>query len=106
MAGLNCGVPSLAAWPVLSRGLDVVVAIEDDYARRSMRELAKADVVAGETGGAGLGGIMKLLSSSELQRVRNALNITKSTHILVISTEGATDTEAYRRIVSELSSNT
>ena len=103
MAGLNCGVPSLTAWPIISRGLDVLVAIEDDYARQSMRELAKADVVAGETGGAGLGGMMKLLSSPELQSARDALNITKSTRILVISTEGATDPQAYRRIVAEVS---
>lgn len=106
MAGLNCGVPSLTAWPVISRGLDVLVAIEDDYARQSMRELAKAGVVAGETGGAGLGGIMKVLPSSGLQRARDALNITNSTHILVISTEGATDPQVYRQIVGELSFST
>jgi diaminopropionate ammonia-lyase len=32
MAGLNCGTPSPAAWPVLVAGLDAAVAITDDNA--------------------------------------------------------------------------
>src|SRR5919112_6783096 len=37
MAGLNCGRPSLVAWPILSRSIDVLVAIDDEPAREAMR---------------------------------------------------------------------
>jgi diaminopropionate ammonia-lyase len=40
MSGLNCGVPSPLAWPVVSRGIDLFVAIEDERARQAMRNLA------------------------------------------------------------------
>ena len=30
MAGLNCGTPSTVAWPIVSKGTDVFVSIEDD----------------------------------------------------------------------------
>ncbi len=99
MAGLNCGVPSLTAWPVLYRGLDVMMAIEDDYARQSMRALRSELIVAGETGASGFGGIIKLLESPDARHARNALNISKETTILVISTEGATDPQSYESIV-------
>ncbi len=52
MAGLNCGTPSLVAWPLLMTGLDAVVAVADGRARQAMRDLAAVGVVAGETGAA------------------------------------------------------
>lgn len=55
MAGLNCGTPSLVAWPEASSGHDLYVAIEDDRARDAMRALAGEGIVAGETGAAGVG---------------------------------------------------
>ncbi|HEX5547181.1 MAG TPA: diaminopropionate ammonia-lyase, partial [Ktedonobacterales bacterium] len=58
MAGLCCGVPSLVAWPIISRGIDVFVAIDDEWAREAMRALASAGVVSGETGAAGLAGLL------------------------------------------------
>ncbi len=57
MAGLNCGTVSPLAWPILSAGVDVFVAIEDDYAERAMRDLAAEGIVAGESGAAGLAGL-------------------------------------------------
>ena len=57
MAGLNCGTPSLVAWPLLRSGLDAVVAVADERARQAMRDLAAAGIVAGETGAASLAGL-------------------------------------------------
>lgn len=99
MAGLNCGTASPVAWPLLSRGIDAFVAIEDEWARRAMRDLAAAGVVAGETGAAGLAGLTALLTDPLALAVRARLAITSETHALVICTEGATDPQAYRRIV-------
>jgi diaminopropionate ammonia-lyase len=99
MAGLNCGTPSLVAWPALSRGVDMFVAVKDEWARLAMRELAAAGVTAGETGSAGLAGLLALLTGPEAPAVTSALGITGATRALVICTEGATDPDAYTRIV-------
>ena len=99
MAGLRCGVPSLVAWPVISRGLDVFAAIDDDWTREAMRELAAAGVVSGETGAAGLAGLLALLTGPDREEHRQLLNLTPGARVVVISTEGATDPEAYKAIV-------
>lgn len=98
MAGLNCGTPSTAAWPDLVSGIDAFIAVEDDAARAAMRELARAGIVAGESGAAGLAGLNELLSPDH-GAARAALDITSSTRVLLFSTEGATDPEAYQQIV-------
>jgi diaminopropionate ammonia-lyase len=99
MAGLNCGVASLVAWPAVSAGIDLFVAIEDERAREGMRALAAAGVVAGETGAAGVGGLLDLLTGEDARSVRAALGVSGATRVLVLSTEGATDPDAYARIV-------
>jgi diaminopropionate ammonia-lyase len=98
MAGLNCGTPSVVAWPRVVRAFDLIVAIDDDRARAAMRTLADAGIVAGETGAAGLGGLTALLESETL---RDSLGVTPSTTALLLSTEGATDPAAYERIVGQ-----
>jgi diaminopropionate ammonia-lyase len=99
MAGLNCGEPSMLAWPIVSAGIDLFVAVDDERAREGMRLLAKAGVVAGETGAAGLAGLLELLHGPTQAGIRKSLNITNQTRVLLFITEGATDPEAYARIV-------
>ena len=65
MAGLNCGSPSIVAWPIVSRGIDAFIAIPDERAREAMRALASEGIVAGETGAAGLAGLIELLTGAE-----------------------------------------
>jgi len=91
MAGLNCGTPSQVAWPLVSEGMDAYLAIPDERAQEAMRLLAAAGVVSGETGAAGVGGVLELLAASH-PRLEGAV-------VLVLSTEGATDPVAYERIV-------
>ena len=97
MAGLNCGFPSVVAWPTISKGIDVFVAIEDDWAREAMRMLAGAGIVSGETGAAGLAG---LLAVAQEEGGRRTLGLTEEARVLIFNCEGATDPEAYGRIVS------
>ena len=97
MAGLNCGSPSVVAWPTVSRGIDLFVAIGDDWAREAMRMLAGAGIVSGETGAAGLAGLLAL---SQEEGGRRTLGLTEETRVLVFNCEGATDPEAYGRIVA------
>lgn len=57
MAGLNCAMPSLAAWPAIRRGVDLFVAIEDAWAEDAVRRLfapaarTRPKVAAGGPGG-------------------------------------------------------
>jgi diaminopropionate ammonia-lyase len=99
MSGLNCGTPSLVAWPYLRRGIDAVVAIEDEWARQGMRDLATLGIKGGECAGAGLGALAELRSESEGNRERERLGIDGSTSVLLFLTEGVTDPSAYAEIV-------
>jgi diaminopropionate ammonia-lyase len=99
MAGLNCGTPSPLAWPLLQQGLSALIAIPDTRAEDAMRVLAEAGVEAGESGAAGLGGLLELLTGPLAQENRIRLGVTSRTRVLVINTEGATDADAYARIV-------
>jgi diaminopropionate ammonia-lyase len=99
MAGLNCGTPSLVAWPYLRAGLDAVVAVADERARQAMRDLAAAGIVAGETGAASLAGLAEATGGPHAGALRRALGLGPDSRVLLVCTEGATDPEAYRRIV-------
>lgn len=98
MVGLNCDTPSLIAWPDVSRGFDAFVAVDDDAARDAMRALARAGIVAGETGAAGLAGLTQIRTGAA-RECGDALGLGPDTSVLVISTEGATDPAAYASIV-------
>ncbi|MBA3293819.1 MAG: diaminopropionate ammonia-lyase [Geodermatophilaceae bacterium] len=98
MAGLNAGTPSIVAWPDVSSGIDAFIAIEDDWAREGMRLLASMSLVSGETGAAGIAGLLAV-RSGELASIAAALELTEDSSILVLSTEGATDPDAYHAAV-------
>ena len=100
MAGLNCGTPSLVAWPIVSRGVDVFVSIQDEWARRAMRSLAEADLVSGETGSAGLAGLLALMAGEDREHARRLLSIGEDATVLLFNCEGATDPDAYARILA------
>jgi diaminopropionate ammonia-lyase len=98
MAGLNCGEPSSVAWPEVSAGIDLFVAVEDQRAFDAVLRMAEAGLVSGETGAAGLAGLLELLADDG-SPAGETLAVGSDTRVLIISTEGATDPEAYRRIV-------
>jgi diaminopropionate ammonia-lyase len=100
MAGLNCGTPSLVAWPSLRTGLDAIVAVGDRRARQAMRDLAAVGIVAGETGAASLAGLTELTAGPDADEVRRAIGLSADASVLLLCTEGATDPDAYRRIVA------
>ena len=88
MAGLNCGLPSLLAWPVIAAGTDVFVAIDDEWAYAAMRALAAEGVESGESGAAGLAG---LLAAAADPVTAAEVGLHPDAHVLVVNTEGVTD---------------
>lgn len=96
MAGLNCGTPSLVAWPLVQAATDVFLAIDDDRAHAAMRLLADAGVAAGESGAAGLGALVEAL---EWPEAVDALRLGPDARVLLVNTEGPTDPDRYRAVV-------
>ncbi len=104
MAGLDAGTPSLVAWPLIRAGMDAFLAIDDGYAEEAMRRLHAGGgkdprVVAGESGAAGLAGLLALCREPSLAEARRELGLGPAARVLLVSTEGATDPASYRRIV-------
>jgi len=101
MGGLSCAAVSHIAWPTLKSSAAAFLKINDDAASEAVRFLANpkctdVPVVAGETGGAGMAGILALRNDHmAMQR----LGLDAQAKVLIINCEGATDPEMYRKIV-------
>lgn len=100
MAMLECYEPSASAWRVLARAADAFMTVEEDEAVTIMRRLSRRGgdptVVAGESGGVGLAG---LLRAAAVPAARSALHLSSTSRVLTINTEGATDPQRYRMLV-------
>ena len=60
MAGLNCGVPSLVAWPRLRDHVNTFVEIDDAAAVAAVDALGEAGIATGPAGAAGLAALRQL----------------------------------------------
>src|SRR4029077_20544694 len=98
MACLRCQSVSGVAWPGLVSGADAVVLVTDDEAANAVRALARAGVVAGASGAAGLAGVLVVCADKAL---RSQTGISSESTVAVVNTEGATDPESYAAIVGE-----
>lgn len=101
MAGLACGEPSHLAWHLLSVGADACISIPDICAIDCMRRLAAGGIASGETGVAGLAGLLAVAADGQARAV---LGLDQSSRVLCIGTEGATDPAIYREIVGRAAS--
>jgi len=101
MAMLECYEPSLVAWRILSRVADGFMTVDDADAVSVMNRLARPlagdpAIVAGESGGAGLAGLLK---AARDPAIRAALGLDTASRVFVINTEGATDPDRYAELV-------
>ena len=101
MAGLNCGRRWMDAHePVIAGTFGLqAITVDDDRAHAAMRLLAGAGIVSGESGASGLAGLLALATAADCAEPRERFGIGAGSSVLVFSTEGATDPEAYTRIV-------
>lgn len=101
MAMLECYDPSPLAWRVLARVADAFMIVEDEVAVETMNRLARPlgddpAVVGGESGVAGLAGLIAVLRDPQAQA---ALKLDASSRVFVVITEGATDPGRYAELV-------
>ena len=101
MGMLECYEPSRIAWEILAALASGFVTLAEQSAINAMRLLARpqeADpaIVSGESGCAGLAGLIACLADPVAQR---ALDLASSSRILLFNSEGATDPALYQHYV-------
>lgn len=105
MAGLCCGEPCTISWNILNAYADAFVSCGDGYAARGMRLLGIPEgddpvVVSGESGAVGAGVLEGIMTEERLRPMRESLGLNEHSRVLLISTEGDTDRENYRKILT------
>jgi diaminopropionate ammonia-lyase len=101
MAGLNCGMPSLIAWPIVRDSMDLFLGVPDSWAEAGMRAYFREGVVSGESGSSAMAGLLALMTSDEMRAARERLGLGRHTRALVLNSEGATDPVNYQRVTAE-----
>jgi len=88
MSVLNCAEVSMTAWSSIRSGVDLFLAIDDEYALAAVRRLRDSGVAAGVSGAAGLAGLLALGGDARFAEAKSRLGLTGSSHAMVINTEG------------------
>ena len=106
MAGLCCGEPCTISWKILDSYADAFLSCGDEYSAQGMRLLGRAEgedtpVISGESGAVGAGVLQAIMQEERLAHLREQLGLDEHSRVLLISTEGDTDRENYRRILAE-----
>jgi diaminopropionate ammonia-lyase len=106
MAGLACGEPNPLAWRILHPFADGFIACDDSVAVTGMRILGAPlpgdeKVVSGESGAVTAGVLVHILGSSKNSSIKEALALNQASRVLLISTEGNTDPDMYKRALSK-----
>ncbi|NID14589.1 diaminopropionate ammonia-lyase [Luteibacter yeojuensis] len=104
MAMLECYEPSMVAWRILARLADVFMTVDEQEAIDAMRCFADPcgddpAIVAGESGGVGLAGLLQVAGRA---RYRDVIGLDTDSRVLVINTEGATDPLRYEKLLAQV----
>ncbi|MEM7871706.1 diaminopropionate ammonia-lyase [Morganella morganii] len=106
MAGLACGEPNPIGWDLMRNCATQFISCEDAVAALGMRVLGNpygkdSRVISGESGAVGLGVLAAVNYHPERAELMERLGLNSDSVILVINTEGDTDTKHYREVVWE-----
>lgn len=104
MCGLACGEPNPIGWEILRDTASVFVSVPDQVTARGMRIYSSPlagdpRVESGESGAVTMGLLSLVMQEPALAGLKQALALDKNSRVLLVSTEGATDTGMYRRVV-------
>jgi diaminopropionate ammonia-lyase len=100
MAGLDCAEISASAWPTLRHGMHGMVTVSDVETHAAMRGLAAGGLEIGDCGAATVAALSALATEAGCEPLRRSIGLGPATRVLLVGTEGATDPESYRRVVS------
>ena len=89
MACLQCGTVSQTAFPGLSAGVNACLAIEDHWADRAVDALGSAGLSTQPSGAAGFAGLLAALEGPHASALRDHLELTRDSRVLVVATEAA-----------------
>lgn len=92
------------SWRILDAYADAFLSMPDSAAAGGMRMLGNplpgdARVISGESGASTAGALREIMVNPALAELRERLHFGPDARVLLISTEGDTDRENYRRIV-------
>ncbi|MFH1373601.1 MAG: diaminopropionate ammonia-lyase [bacterium] len=105
MAGLNCGQPSPVAWPLVRDSYDLFLTVNDESGVAAMRTYYHPDgsdpiVVSGESGAAGLAALLDICRDNSPAAVRERLDLSPESTVLLLNTEGDTDPVFFKKQVA------
>ncbi len=105
MAGLNCGTTSVLAYEIMKNGVDAFMVISDLYAIDAIKYLnaplpGDPYIAAGESGSAGLAGLLALMENHTLIELKHHLGLNEESNILLFNTENVTDPYLHDEIMS------
>lgn len=86
MNGMNCGTPSMIAWPVMRSGVHAAVAVTDLESHEDVQYLQSQGVNAGPCGAATLAALRKLCAQTSLSDKEDTI-------VVLFSTEGTREYE-------------
>lgn len=92
MSGLNCGFPSIVAWPIVRSGASLLIAVRDETAAEAADLLLGPTppdpiVRSSESGAAGFAGLLACCQEPDAA-LRDLLGLGTDTTVLLVNTEG------------------
>jgi len=101
MGGLSCGEPSEMAWQVLRETASDFVTVPESLVKPSLKILAEplggdAPIAAGESAIAGLAALLAIMQNTKRA---TALGLSEQSRVLLIGSEGITDSETYAAVM-------
>jgi diaminopropionate ammonia-lyase len=104
MAGLNCGTPSITAWPLIKQGIDLFMTVSDKDAVEAMRAYyyPKDDdprIVSGESGVSSMAALKVLCRHDDYKEALDFIGLNSQSTVLLLNTEADTDPEFFKNAV-------
>ena len=103
MGGMSCGEVSLVPWEILKNSVKYCISLPDDDIAKTMKLLGNANfsdekIIAGENS---TPGVISLISSCENEKIKEKMQLNKSSNVLLIGCEGDTDKEMYQKLINQ-----
>jgi len=103
MGGMSCGEPSLVPWKILKKSVNNCISLPDDSIGKTMKLFANASfcdekIIAGENSAPG---VISLIASCNDENIKNKINLSSNSNVLLIGCEGDTDQEIYQKLLKE-----